>query len=256
MTSTTTSDPTGAVTRRHLSWLGLISLLVAFTLVPAIVDVFVLHRQGDEAFPDQVSVTGFALSKVVGLVIVVLAISALRWWPTVVNEELRTRRWVWVVPISLLVVSVATIDYGRLATAGVVLGLTLLLATLLIGAGEELLFRGVTLTFLRARHREWIAALVSSLLFGAFHVLGGPVHIVSSLIFGYLLYYVRRVSGGIWLPILVHAAWDFAVFSGLTTAVPDADPDTGFILNVLSVVLLIVLLVGRRAAEPRTPVAE
>jgi hypothetical protein len=42
----------------------------------------------------------------------------------------------------------------------------------------------------------------------------------------------------------------------LTTAVPDADPDTGFILNVLSVVLLIVLLVGRRAAEPRTPVAE
>jgi CAAX protease family protein len=255
MMGTTTSDPTGVGNRRHLSWFGLIALLVAFTLVPAILDVFVLHREGDDAFPDQGSVTGFALSKGIGLVIVVLAISALRWWPAVLAEELRTRRWVWVVPISLLVASVATIDYGRLATAGVVLGLTLLLGTLFIGASEELLFRGVTLTFLRDRHPEWVAALGSSLLFGAFHVLGGPVHMVSSAIFGYLLYYVRRASGGIWLPILVHAAWDFSVFSGVTTAVPEVDPDTGFILNALSVVLLIALLVGRRTAEPRTPVA-
>ena len=31
MTSTTTSDPTGALTRRRLSWFGLLALLVAFT---------------------------------------------------------------------------------------------------------------------------------------------------------------------------------------------------------------------------------
>jgi membrane protease YdiL (CAAX protease family) len=247
--------PTVPALRRHLSWLGLIALLVAFAMVPAIVDVLVLHGEGDAVFPDQETVNDFAMVKGIGLLIVVVAISALRWWPVVLREQLRARRWVWIVPISLLAASVATIDYGRLATAGVALGLTLLLGALFIGVGEELLFRGLVLTFLRDRYREWMAAVVSSLLFGAFHFLAGPVHIVTSAVFGYLLYYVRRVSGGIWLPILVHTAFDFSVFSGYTTADPVVDPSSGFVLTTLSAVLLVVLLVGRRAAEPRTQVA-
>ena len=55
------------------------------------------------------------------------------------------------------------------------------------------------------------------------------------------------------MPILVHTAWDFAVLTGFTTADPAVDPDTSLILFMLSVVLLVVLLVGHRAAEPRTP---
>ena len=89
-------------------------------------------------------------------------------------------------------------------------------------------------------------------MFGAIHFLAGPIQMLSSAIFGYLLYCIRRVSGGIWLPILVHSAWDFSVFSGFTTADPAVDPDTSLILFLLSVVLLVVLLVGHRAAEPRT----
>lgn len=255
MTEAPAPAPTATQVRHSLPWLGLIALLVAFTMVPAIIDVIELHGGGDYVFPDQATVNNLALVKGIGLVIVVLAISALRWWPVVLHEQLRTRRWVWLVPMTLLVASVATIDYGRLATAGVALGLTLLVGTLFIGASEELLFRGVVLTFLRDRYREWIAALVTAVLFGAMHFLAGPIQIVSSAIMGYLLYYIRRVSGGIWLPILVHSAWDFSVFTGFTTADPVVDPDTSLILFMLSVVLLVVLLVGHRAAEPRTAAA-
>ena len=171
------------------------------------------------------------------------------------HEELRTRRWVWIVPITLLVASVATIDYGRLGTAGIALGVGLLVGTLFIGVSEELLFRGVVLTFMRDRYREWIAATVTAVLFGAIHFLAGPVQIVASAIFGYLLYYVRRVSGGIVMPILVHTAWDFSVFTAYTTATPAVDDDTSLILFLLSVVLLLAVLVGHRAAEPRSPQA-
>lgn len=226
-------------------------VLVAFTMVPAVVDVIVLGREGDYVFPDQATVTDLVLVKALGLVIVVLAISVLRWWPAVLRESLRTRRWVWVVPIALLLACLATIDYGRLATAGAALTVALLTGALLIGASEELLFRGVVLTFLRDRYREWVAAAVTALLFGAVHFLAGPVQMLSSAIFGYLLYYVRRVSGGIWLPILAHAAWDFSVFSGFTTADPVVDPDTSLLLFLLSVVLLVTMVVGHRAAEPR-----
>jgi hypothetical protein len=247
--------PTVPATRRNLSWVGLIVLLVAFTMVPAFIDVLVVHGSGQYEFPDQDSVNDLMIVKAVGVAIVVLAISVLRWWPVVLHEQLRTRRWVWIVPIVLLVASVATIDYGRLGTAGIALGVGLLVGTLFIGVSEELLFRGVVLTFMRDRYREWIAATVTAVLFGAIHFLAGPVQIVASAIFGYLLYYVRRVSGGIAMPIVVHTAWDYAVFSAYTTADPVVDDDTSLILFVLSVVLLLAVLVGHRAAEPRTPQA-
>lgn len=247
--------PTAAPTRRNLSWLGLIALLVAFTMVPAFIDVLVVHGSGQYEFPDQDSVNDLMIVKAIGVVIVVLVISALRWWPVVLHEELRTRRWVWIVPITLLVASIATIDYSRLGTAGIALGVGLLVGTLFIGVSEELLFRGVVLTFMRDRYREWIAATVTAVLFGAIHFLAGPVQIVASAIFGYLLYYVRRVSGGIVMPILVHTAWDYSVFTAYTTANPAVDDDTSLILFLLSVVLTVALLVGHRAAEPRTPQA-
>lgn len=250
MSDALTASPPVAPVRRPLSWVGLVVLLVAFAMVPAVVDVVALGREGTYVFPDQGTVTDLVLVKGLGLVIVVLAISMVRWWPVVLRESLRARRWVWVVPIALLLACVATIDYGRLVTAGAALAVTLLIGALLIGASEELLFRGVVLTFLRDRYREWIAVVVSVLLFGAIHFLAGPLQMLSSAIFGYLLYYVRRVSGGIGLPILVHAAWDFSVFSGFTTSDPVVDPDTSLLLFLLSVVLLVALLGGHRATEP------
>jgi uncharacterized protein len=239
------------VPARRVSWPALIGILAAFALIPAIVDVTVLKKPFDDAFPDQTSVNNLVVTETIGLVIAITAVTALRWWPTVLKESLRTRRWVWVVPIALLALSLAMIDYQRLAIAGIGLAITLLLATVLLAASEELVFRGMVLAFMRERYREVVAAIATAALFGAMHVAAGPLHVLSSSIFGYLLYYMRRVSGGLAIPILVHATWDYAIFSTHTTADPSTDSATGLTLFLTALALLLAVAALHRFAEPR-----
>jgi uncharacterized protein len=236
--------------RRPMSWVALVGVLLAFVFVPAIVDVFVLSAPSDFMFPDQESVNVLVIGKLVALAIAVLTISVLRWWPEVLVEKLRVRRWVWIVPIAFLVTALALTDYTRLSTAGLAVSLTLLLGTMLIAASEELLFRGVVLQFMRDRYREVIAALATSVVFGLSHIVAGPVNVVTAALFGYLLYYVRRVSGGIVVPIVVHGMYDFSVFSSVTTAAPDDAGNASPAQVVLTLILLIVMIVGRKRAEP------
>lgn len=232
-----------------MSWAALIAVLLAFAFIPAMVDVFVLDAPATGEYPDQNSVNVLVIGKLVALVIVVLTISLVRWWPIVLREQLRVRRWVWIVPIAFLVVSLALTDYTRLSDAGLTLTLTLLVGSLLLAIGEELLFRGVVLRFMRDRYREVIAAVATSALFGISHIVAGPVNVVVSALFGYLMYYTRRVSGGILVPIVVHALYDFSVWSSLTTSAPAKDGDAGPALALLTIALLIVVIVGHRRAE-------
>jgi hypothetical protein len=67
---------------------------------------------------------------------------------------------------------------------------------------------------------------------------------------GYFFYACRRVSGGIVVTILVHAVWDFSLLS-TWTATRDAAPAGPLLLFLLSVVLLAVLVIRWRAAEPK-----
>ena len=155
------------------------------------------------------------------------------------------------IPEAFIVAALLLTDYARLAEAGPALTATLLLATVLIAAGEELAFRGVVLTFLRDRFGEWTAAAIVAVLFGALHMTGGVVQAGLSIIFGYLLYVMRRVSGGLVMPILVHAAWGFSVFSSLTTTRPAIDPNSGLVLMMVSFAALLAIGIGFRAVEPR-----
>ena len=234
---------------RRLTWPRLVGLLVVFALLPSFIDVFVLNARAEFTFPDQKSVTDHLIGAGIGMAVAVLAVTWLRWWPAVVHERHRTRSWVWIVPGSFLLVSIGLLDYSRAAQAGALLAATLLATVSCIAIGEELLFRGIALTFLRSRYRETVAAVVSSLLFGLIHFPAGPVQVVFSMVFGYLLYLTRRVSGGILLPIVVHAAWDFSVFTSFTTANPGKS-NASVALALLSVVLLVVTLVAHKRIDP------
>ncbi len=239
---------------RTLSWGGLVALLLLFALTAPLLAV--IRLDSAYAYPDQASATTLVLNKSVGVLIVVAAITYLRWWPPVMHESLRTRRWVWLVPATFLVLAVAFTDYGRLVAAGPILTLSLVAGALLIAGGEELMFRGVVLTFARARFREPVAAIVTTALFGLMHAPAGVLWIVMTMIFGYLLYLTRRVSGGLIVPILVHASWDFAVFSVHTTATPDPDSSTGAILSAASIVLLIVVVALRGRVAPARAIGD
>jgi len=244
-------DGTRSVRRRALTWPRLIGLLVVVALLPSFIDVFVLDGRSDSLFPDQEAVNDRAISSAVTMLIVVAAVSMLRWWPDVLHEQLRARAWVWAVPVLFLGTSLALTDYTRIATAGVSITLVLLVAVLCIAIGEELLFRGVTLVFLRGRSREWVAAAVSCVIFGLMHFPAGPVQVVASALFGWLLYLCRRVSGGIVVPIAVHAAWDFSVFTSFLTASPETSSNASIALSLLTIVFVAITTIGWKLWQPQ-----
>lgn len=238
--------------RRRMTWSFLVISLLAFFFLDAIVSVIVVH--GDEVRDELTSVSNvtraFLVPEAVSVLVACAVVYRLGWWNLVLHERLRAARWVWVVPIAFLVASVALVDYGRLRVAGAAVALALLLATLLIAVGEELMFRGVVLQAMRDRYSETTAALVTALLFGGSHIVSGPLNIVMSALFGYLLYWCRRVSGGLAVPIVVHALWDFCVFSGWTTPDKAEAPAAPFVLSLLTFALLVLLAVRRKSLAP------
>lgn len=232
-----------------MSWSFLLTSLLAFFFLDAIVSVIVVH--GNEVREELTSVSNVMRALIVPYAVSTLVACAvtqrLGWWDVVLHERLRARRWLWIVPISFVVASVALVDYGRLQVAGAAVAFALLLGTLLIAAGEELMFRGVVLHAMRDRYSETTAALLTALLFGASHFLAGPLNVLMSALFGYLLYWCRRVSGGLAVPIVVHALWDFCIFSGWTTSDKAEAPATSLVLSLLTFALLVLLAIRRKS---------
>lgn len=69
---------------------------------------------------------------------------------------------------------------------------------------------------------------------------------------GFFFYLVRRVSGGIVLPIVLHGLRDFGLFSG---GVTDEAYAGTFLFILADLVMGAVLLVGRRRIEPAVTLA-
>ena len=100
--------------RRRLGWVGVVALWVAFAFLPAIVDNIV-HGEFDNYFPDLAKVTSLLPGRGVELVLLVVVISALRWWDVVLRERLRARAWVWIVVVVPLAMSLGFIDRDNVA---------------------------------------------------------------------------------------------------------------------------------------------
>ncbi len=134
-----------------------------------------------------------------------------------------TREWVWhccLLGLGLFVLRVILM-YGLVSVAPVLeSGADLLsealvpegtlarLAVMLLGSlaaplGEELLFRGVFYNALRRRWSFWPAALVSSLVFGGFHLI--PMQVIAAAVLGVALCWTYERSHSLWAPVVVHA---------------------------------------------------
>jgi membrane protease YdiL (CAAX protease family) len=88
---------------------------------------------------------------------------------------------------------------------------------LLSPVAEEVFFRGVLFSSLRARCGFWAAALMSSLVFAGLHL--SPVHFPSLLVLGLVLAWLYERTGSLWPAMVLHAlhnAWVMIVaYSGL-----------------------------------------
>jgi membrane protease YdiL (CAAX protease family) len=245
---------TPAAKRRRLGWAGLLGLLVVWLVVPPIVVRFAfsadLVSSGYQTARS--TIASEAAVDVIAILLVGAVIWRLGWWRRVWTEPRRVRPWVAVVPVLLVLCSAAVTDYGNLASLSVPLVLAFTVSMVTTGVGEELLFRGVVLSFLRERLREGWAVLVMCLMFGALHLVNlaaGAGALGQALVAapaGYLLYLCRRVGGGLLLPIVVHAAIDFAAFSSDVGQVSPQASDAAFYQSLVMFALIVLLLAGRR----------
>lgn len=216
-------DHTGDRIPRRL-WIGLVAaaIYVAFAAGGgALIDAI----GADDADP----VVELALTHLLPLPIAIaLGLVFLRWagwWRDVwsdprVSRSAPRRLWWWLVPVVIALQPLALVigaEWSRITVAYAAVGALVYLA---VGLGEELYFRGILLESVRARHGETVTLLVTALAFGLAHSVGSllagvPVAMIAfqvavTTMDGVLFYAALRVTGTLWVPIVLHGLSDYA----------------------------------------------
>jgi len=186
----------------------------------------------------------------VSVVFAAIVISWLGWWNRVMYEKKRLARWAWIIPAMMALSIIVVTSYSHLATISPTLVVTLLGSVLLIGIGEELMFRGITLEAMRSvsNTTEIKAALWAAVIFGGAHASnvfteGSGAFLQAAVVSGTgLFFYIAlRVSGTLLVPIILHAGWDFSLFSGNLGLNPE--PSVLTIIATLANILLAIIVI-------------
>jgi membrane protease YdiL (CAAX protease family) len=75
--------------------------------------------------------------------------------------------------------------------------------------GEELVFRGVTVTLLSQLFGNWLfAAVVTSIAFGLAHAVQGWVNSFHVALFGMAFHLLVLATGDLWMAMAVHFVYD------------------------------------------------
>jgi uncharacterized protein len=123
---------------------------------------------------------------------------------------------------------------GRGVTTGIGTGA---LVALMAGIVEETLVRGFLFRLIEIVGGTWLAVLISSALFGAAHASNPGATVVSSVAIaleaGVLLAAAYAATGRLWLPIGLHAGWNFTEGSLFGMAVSGQDVGKGVIAGSL-----------------------
>ncbi|WIB32470.1 CPBP family intramembrane glutamic endopeptidase [Curtobacterium sp. MCSS17_005] len=263
MTTPTTITTTTRPERfRRSIWVALVAVAVYVFLAAVVGNLF-----GGLAEPGD-NIAEFVLSHYIALPIgIALAVLFVRWagWPGVWSEtptpKLHPRRlWLIAIPVLTVVIAcsnLAGIDWSAWSVPTVLL---IVIGTLMVGLGEELYLRGVLLSAVRARHSELATLLVTSVVFGVAHVVGSlwsglsPAFIlfqVSALsLAGATYYWVRRVTGRLWVAVLVHAFSDCVLYLGSGAArqsdalAHDASGSSDVIVGWVQILLIVLTLLS------------
>lgn len=129
------------------------------------------------------------------------------------------------------------LSVGLLDGAALVRGLAAMGAAavlfVLVAVSEELMFRGYLLVNLREGMGPAPALLLTSALFGLFHVLNPNLNLLAPVnisLAGLIMGYAWLLTGNLWLPMAYHFSWNF--FQGAVLALPVSGVRYGGLLTV------------------------
>lgn len=172
------------------------------------------------------------------------------WWQALFHEpRLEQPRWPRAIPVLWVLVIVTTLVVAPWGDWSAGLVLLVLAGTLMVGFGEEIVFRGYVLVGARSRFSEVGAWFISTLLFALLHGLnivtgqavGATVQqIASAFVFGTALYFIRRITGLLVVGMVLHGLWDFATFIGHGPG----DDENGVPVSSLVSMPFLYLLIG------------
>lgn len=259
-TRTTGTDTAAGVTGgRSLGVAGFVVLVVVYLVViQGGAQLLTIGKETGYASVPDVDTLWRTLLVPIGasFLLVYGAVAYLGWWKPVFVEHRPVQRWVLVIPVLMVVSIVVVTDYGALADHGALFTVLLLLTMLMVGFAEEGMFRGIGLTVFRNRgFSEGKVALWTTVLFGLSHasnlITEGPkafLQVLATIVAGYFFYLLRRLSGGLVVPAVLHGLWDFSLVSGQTTGEVYR---LSLIAILVDVVIAVVVLTRRKHVEPR-----
>lgn len=260
----TESSPTSSNKTRNLSIAAFIGVVIVYLAIVQGTGLLLKPSGFDYGvLPDANSVwRTITLPVTLSILFAAAVVSYLRWWRPVVRDDKPVQNWVKIVPAFLLLSILLTTDYSNLFDRSVGLVLLLLVSTLLVGVGEELMFRGLgVITFRGAGLSEGKVALWSSVVFGAVHMTNlfteGPSAFLQAAVVsvtGYFFYLTRRSAGVIFVPMVLHGLYDFSVFShaiGLTESNTNLQSLVPLLVNII---LVVIVVVRRKHIEPAVAV--
>lgn len=147
-----------------------------------------------------------------------------------------------------ILISFGTRDWDAAAE----LVVPIVLAGILVGFCEEMLFRGIILRSLRTDYRsEYSVLWITSLWFGLFHLtnilngataFGVTTQVLNASIAGAVLYTVRRYRGMLVLGMVLHGLWDIGVFFPVSEDLMVVGGLTPYVGAILPGIIALVVL--------------
>jgi uncharacterized protein len=194
----------------------------------------------------------YASPTLFGCAFLVVAISVLGWWRMVLFEKSKSGpRWVWILPVvmaGVILNNFLGLPSGKIS-AELLLWSTL--GAVGVGFGEEMITRGSMIVGLRSRFSEGGVWLISSLLFSALHVpnvIFGlpvsvmPIQVLLTFIMGSGFYVIRRISGTLILPMVLHGLWDSSLFLNVASGLEPSNIQ--FAVYPLAITCVIAVLLN------------
>lgn len=242
--------------------------LIAFIGYLAVLIVTYILVAGDIDFGDLAATPGntrdvVVIPVLVATVYLTVVTTLLGWWKPALRDSSAVRKapkWMWALPVFAVLMCAINLtqsehrgDFTTIHWTWIIVGF------LLVGFSEELMTRGLLVVGFRSKFGEKQVIVLTSLLFAVMHgtnILFGQsasstiAQVAFNIPMGVLFYTLRRTSGSLILPMLVHALWDISlvVFGGTAGSLNELDPDGPQPATVIPVVAfcVIALLVHRK----------